>query len=73
MSFSSSFGFSIEWEAFDYHSGLHEVHWKLFDNYTKNVVVHGQSHEPPQGETKVHRNASEFVHIVNHNLYKDFN
>ncbi|XP_053398434.1 uncharacterized protein LOC128556766 [Mercenaria mercenaria] len=43
---------TIEWEAFDYHSGIHEVSWKIFDNFTKNVVVHGQSHEPPQGETK---------------------
>ncbi|XP_053400999.1 uncharacterized protein LOC128557566 [Mercenaria mercenaria] len=43
---------TIEWEAFDYHSGIHEVSWKIFDNFTKNIVVHGQSHEPPQGETK---------------------
>jgi hypothetical protein len=43
----------IEWETFDYHSGIHEVSWKIFDNFTNDVVVHGNSHEPPQGETKV--------------------
>ncbi|XP_053398947.1 uncharacterized protein LOC128556937 [Mercenaria mercenaria] len=43
---------TIEWEAFDYHSGIQEVSWKIFDNFTKNVVVHGQSHETPQGETE---------------------
>ncbi|XP_060577218.1 uncharacterized protein LOC132734491 [Ruditapes philippinarum] len=43
---------TIEWETFDYHSGIHEVSWKIFDNFTKNVVVHGNSNEPPQGETK---------------------
>ncbi|XP_053390115.1 uncharacterized protein LOC123523221, partial [Mercenaria mercenaria] len=42
----------IEWETFDYHSGIHEVSWKIFDNFTKTVVVHGQSNEPPQGEAK---------------------
>ncbi|XP_053401015.1 uncharacterized protein LOC128557569 [Mercenaria mercenaria] len=43
---------TIEWDAFDYHSGIHEVSWKIFDNFTKNVLVHGQSYEPPQGETE---------------------
>ncbi|XP_060604506.1 uncharacterized protein LOC132757271 [Ruditapes philippinarum] len=43
---------TIEWETFDYHSGIHEVSWKVFDNFTKDVVVHGYSNEPPQGETK---------------------
>ncbi|XP_053400998.1 uncharacterized protein LOC128557563 isoform X2 [Mercenaria mercenaria] len=43
---------TIEWLTFDYHSGIHEVSWKIFDNFTKMVFVHGQSHEPPQGEAK---------------------
>ncbi|XP_060596240.1 uncharacterized protein LOC132750310, partial [Ruditapes philippinarum] len=43
---------TIEWETFDYHSGIHEVSWKVFDNFTKDVVVYGNSNEPPQGETK---------------------
>ena len=47
------FTVSIEWEAFDYHSGLHQVSGRIFDNYTRDVVVHGQSDEPPQGEAKV--------------------
>ncbi|XP_060580924.1 uncharacterized protein LOC132737608 [Ruditapes philippinarum] len=42
----------IEWEAFDFHSGIHEISWKIFDNFTKTEVVHGHSYEPPQGETE---------------------
>ncbi|XP_060572684.1 uncharacterized protein LOC132730723, partial [Ruditapes philippinarum] len=42
----------IEWEVFDFHSGIHEISWKIFDNFTKTEVVHGHSYEPPQGETE---------------------
>ena len=43
----------FEWDAFDYHSGIHSVQWKLFDNYTGSDEIHGQSHIHTQGNVDV--------------------
>ena len=43
----------LEWEAYDVHSGLLEVSWRLFDNFTHTDIVHGKSYERPQGQTQV--------------------
>ncbi|XP_069133969.1 uncharacterized protein [Argopecten irradians] len=32
---------TIEWETYDYHSGIDSLYWKLFDNYTNTVIEHG--------------------------------
>ncbi|XP_061193435.1 uncharacterized protein LOC133201664 [Saccostrea echinata] len=39
----------IEWLAFDYHSGLDSIYWRLFDNFTGKDIVHGHEHIPAQG------------------------
>ena len=31
----------IEWDAYDYHSGIESLYWKLFDNFTENILEHG--------------------------------
>jgi hypothetical protein len=33
--------FRIEWDAFDYHSGIDSLEWRLFDSYTKTDIIHG--------------------------------
>ena len=43
----------IEWEAFDVHSGLKTVQWRVFDNFTGTDVVHGIAAVAPQGNTQV--------------------
>ncbi|KAL4221421.1 hypothetical protein ACF0H5_019679 [Mactra antiquata] len=43
---------TFEWEVYDEHSGLHEISWRIFDNYTNIEILHGHSHEPPQGEAE---------------------
>ncbi|KAK3581570.1 hypothetical protein CHS0354_031918 [Potamilus streckersoni] len=42
----------IEWELFDFHSGIHNVSWRLFDNFTKKDFLHGREAVPPQGEAE---------------------
>ena len=44
---------SIEWIAYDLHSGLHSLFWKLFDNFTGENIIHGHEDIPAQGHTKV--------------------
>ncbi|WAR05722.1 hypothetical protein MAR_021091 [Mya arenaria] len=41
----------IEWNAFDAHSGLYEISWRLFDNFSNTEVLHGHSYESPQHES----------------------
>ncbi|XP_071123148.1 uncharacterized protein [Mytilus edulis] len=43
---------TIEWEAFDLHSGLDSVNWKLYDNYGGAVVLHGHEHIIAQGNSE---------------------
>ncbi|VDI60122.1 Hypothetical predicted protein, partial [Mytilus galloprovincialis] len=40
---------TIEWEAFDFDSGLNQVEWRLFDNYTSNFILHGKAELHAQG------------------------
>ncbi|XP_064635756.1 uncharacterized protein LOC135492940 [Lineus longissimus] len=40
---------TIEFEAYDLHSGIKEVYWKVFDNYTNTDVVHGHQNIGHQG------------------------
>ncbi|ESO88616.1 hypothetical protein LOTGIDRAFT_234474 [Lottia gigantea] len=42
----------IEWIAYDLHSGLETVEWKLHDNFTGDVILHGSQHIPVQGEAQ---------------------
>ncbi|XP_021356985.1 uncharacterized protein LOC110452658 [Mizuhopecten yessoensis] len=32
---------TIEWETYDFHSGIDTLYWKLYDNYTDTVIQHG--------------------------------
>ncbi|KAL8561571.1 hypothetical protein ACOMHN_024807 [Nucella lapillus] len=41
---------TIEWEAYDIHSGLREVQWRVFDNFTGQDIVHGQEFVQAQGQ-----------------------
>ncbi|XP_071123054.1 uncharacterized protein [Mytilus edulis] len=41
---------TIEWEAYDDHSGLDTVYWKLYDSYG-TFVEHGHEDLPAQGQT----------------------
>lgn len=45
--------YSIEWEAFDFDSGLNQVEWRLFDNYTSNFILHGKAELHAQGMAQV--------------------
>ena len=47
------FNFRIEWIAYDLHSGLRSIYWKLYDNYTGEDIVHGHEDIPSQGGAKV--------------------
>ncbi|KAL5006494.1 hypothetical protein ScPMuIL_015300 [Solemya velum] len=42
---------TIEWDAYDYDTGLESVSWRLFDSSTD--IVHGQEYVSPQGDAKV--------------------
>lgn len=45
--------YSIEWVAYDLHSGLHSIFWKLYDNFTGEDIIHGHDDIPAQGHTRV--------------------
>ncbi|XP_061181031.1 uncharacterized protein LOC133189645 [Saccostrea echinata] len=40
---------TIEWIAYDHHSGLNNIAWRLFDNFTGLDVLHGHEDIPAQG------------------------
>ena len=42
----------IEWEAYDDHSGLDSVYWKIYDNYG-NYIEHGHEDIVAQGHAAV--------------------
>lgn len=46
--------YSIEWEAFDYDSGLDQVEWRLYNNYT-GLEEHGKAATRAQGNSKVNK------------------
>ena len=41
----------IEWDAFDYHSGISNLQWRLFDNHTN--ILHDYDVMHSQGESSV--------------------
>ena len=45
--------FRIEWIAYDYHSGLDNIVWRLFDNFTDTDIIHAHEHIPAQGMANV--------------------
>ena len=47
------FFFRIEWDAFDYHSGIDSLEWRLFDNYTKTDIIQGHEVMHSQGDSSV--------------------
>ncbi|ESO88672.1 hypothetical protein LOTGIDRAFT_165458 [Lottia gigantea] len=49
----------IEWIAYDLHSGLETVEWKLYDNFTGDVILHGSQHIPVQGEAQTRKECEE--------------
>lgn len=53
MNRSKSFYCRIEWIAYDLHSGLKSIYWKLLDNYTGENIIHGHEDIPSQGGAKV--------------------
>ncbi|WAR05117.1 hypothetical protein MAR_020486 [Mya arenaria] len=51
---------TIEWKAFDVHSGLYEISWRLFDNFSRTDVVHGHSYESPQHGSSILEECERF-------------
>ena len=45
--------FRIEWEAFDIHSGIDSIYWKLYDSYGGTEVLHGHEDIIAQGQAAV--------------------
>jgi hypothetical protein len=41
--------YRFEWEVYDEHSGLYELEWRIFDNFTNTDIQHGHSFESLQG------------------------
>ena len=48
-----SYNYRIEWEAYDVHSGLDSVYWKLYDNFGGTVILHGHEDIIAQGNSQV--------------------
>ncbi|XP_055997828.1 uncharacterized protein LOC125647098 [Ostrea edulis] len=40
---------TVEWIAYDFHSGLDSIAWRLFDNFTGTDILHGHEDIPAQG------------------------
>ncbi|XP_069132408.1 uncharacterized protein [Argopecten irradians] len=43
---------TVEWLVYDYHSGMHSVQWRLFDNFTGEEVQHGMDWLIAQGNSE---------------------
>ncbi|CAG2200973.1 unnamed protein product [Mytilus edulis] len=43
---------TVEWNAFDYHSGIDNLEWRLYDNYTKTDIIHGHANLHSQGNSE---------------------
>lgn len=43
----------IEWMAYDYHSGIDSIYWRLYDNVTGDEIIHGHEDLFAQGSTEV--------------------
>lgn len=57
--------YSIEWNAFDIHSGIDSLHWRLFDNFTMTNVLHGHENLHSQGNAMV-----SLIYQPNNNINK---
>jgi hypothetical protein len=54
--FHSKFvSYRVEWIAYDFHSGLDSIAWRLFDNYTGTDILHGHEDIPAQGMANVNK------------------
>ncbi|XP_078321865.1 uncharacterized protein LOC111103999 isoform X3 [Crassostrea virginica] len=49
---------TIEWMAYDYHSGIDSIHWRLYDNFTGENILHGHEDLFAQGSSQ---NLSECI------------
>jgi hypothetical protein len=64
---------SIALEAFDYHSGLNKVSWKIFINSTKDASInHGQSQKDLIGEVLVRKTKVFLYKLSNLKCYQSF-
>ncbi|XP_076086914.1 uncharacterized protein LOC143057491 [Mytilus galloprovincialis] len=43
---------TIEWDVYDYHSGISHLKWRLYSNYSGTVIIHGEIDLPGQGKTQ---------------------
>lgn len=39
--------------AYDYHSGIDSIHWRLYDNFTGENILHGHEDLFAQGSSQV--------------------
>ena len=56
--------YRIEWEAYDDHSGLDSVYWKIYDNYG-NYIEHGHEDIVAQGHAAVSFIYKPYIYIGN--------
>ena len=54
----------FEWRTYDLDSGIDEVYWRLFDNFTGIDIDHGTAHLPTQGDAEV-----RVLPLLNVNLF----
>ncbi|XP_056015772.1 uncharacterized protein LOC125675332 [Ostrea edulis] len=43
---------TVEWLAYDYHSGIDSIYWKLYDNFTGQNIIHGHEDLLSQGSSQ---------------------
>nr|XP_034332757.1 uncharacterized protein LOC105327902 isoform X2 [Crassostrea gigas] len=43
---------TIEWLAYDYHSGIDSIYWMLYDNFTGESILHGHEDLLAQGNSE---------------------
>ncbi|XP_052707847.1 uncharacterized protein LOC128183063 isoform X2 [Crassostrea angulata] len=43
---------TIEWVAYDYHSGIDSIYWRLYDNFTGESILHGHEDLFAQGSSQ---------------------
>eukprot|EP00105_Crassostrea_gigas_P043175 XP_019927323.1 PREDICTED: uncharacterized protein LOC105339220 [Crassostrea gigas] len=43
---------TIEWLAYDYHSGIDSIYWRLYDNFTGESILHGHEDLLAQGNSE---------------------
>ncbi|CAC5414424.1 unnamed protein product [Mytilus coruscus] len=60
---------TIEWIAYDYHSGVDSLYWRIFDNYTGTDILHG--HENLGTQQAAEHNIADLVSVHCQNRYTD--